>query len=252
MTWLLAHLHVSIEDLSVTLAYDMRELGSVEGERALVCSFKTLCLEPNDRGQRMTLALLGLGLAALLPDAGQPQPILHDLSVRFRLVLSAMDVAVGAGEEGLAQPVKLELDAARMQALTAAQALLHAGLVLWAARRQRLPPSEPVEPGEEGYADALSSLPAPSRSPLNGLVATGARATVAAAGVQLVLKLDSGSEVGRGYAMHAIRVWTISILACTSQHYLLILLHRCAWRWAAGTWRRRAPPPRGPWKCRRL
>lgn len=189
----------------MTLAYDMRELGSMEGEQALVCSFKTLCLEPNDRGQRMTLALLGLGLAALLPDAGEPQPILHDLSVRLSLirssytsllVLSTVDVAVGAGGEGLTQPVKLELDAARMQAVTAAQALLHAGLVLRAARRQRLLPSEPVEPGEEEYADALSSLPAPSRSPLlHGLVATGARATVAAAGVQLVLMLDSGSEV---------------------------------------------------------
>lgn len=206
LIWLLTHLHVSIEGVSATLVYNMRELGSIGGERALVCSFKTLCLEPNDRVQMTTLALLGMGLAVLLPDAGEPQPILHDLSVRLSLVHSsdtsllvpsAVDVAAGAGE-GLTQPVKLELDAARMQALTAAQALLHAGLVLRTACRKRLLPSEPAEPGEADYTDALSLLPASSRSPLNGLVVTGARATVAAAGVQLVLKLDDGSEVGRG------------------------------------------------------
>lgn len=204
MGWLLAHLQVRIKDVSVALAYDMRELGGIGGERALVCSLEALRLEPKDDGQTATLALLGLGLTVLLPNS-DPQPILHEMGLRLYLTRAGSSLipcmvvlAVGAGE-GLTQPIKVEVDAPRLQALAAAQELIRAGLVLRAANRQRLL-AEPPQDQEQDYMDALSSLPTPDGWPIHRFADSGARATVAAAGVQLMLQLErscAASEVGR-------------------------------------------------------
>jgi len=209
VAWLLAHLHIRIEDVSVSFAYDMRELdrsGALGGEAALMCSLGTLCFEPSGDGSKTTITVLALGLAMLLPDS-DPQPILQELGLRFELVHggsllrpSAVAVAVGAGE-GLRQPIAMEVDAGRIRALAAAQEVLCAGFVLHAARRRQREraASQAQAEEEQDFMDASSMLPPPSRSPLHQFAEAGTRATVAAAGMQLVLNLDgdcNASQVG--------------------------------------------------------
>lgn len=202
LAWLLLHLEIRIKDGSVALAYE----DLCGEERALVLSLGTFSLAPGGDGRTTTAALLGLGLAVMRPDAN-PEPIIRELSVRVDLTHSGNSsglvpivtaIAVGAGED-LGQPVMVEVDAGRIKDLVTAHESMRAAFTLRAARR--------CQPGvlETDFVDAASSLSMlPPASLLLHRVAANnsARATVAVAGVKLLLKLDdtcSGPEVRFGF-----------------------------------------------------